>query len=98
MHFDILITTMDSHLSLLTVMGKWLLLAKGNLLHKCLRNAGFCLTARIGGMKFPLDLTGTHGRGVQAHELKAVVCIPSMLKKQGWRDTQAAAQVPHFHL
>lgn len=49
MHFDILITTMDSHLSLLTVMGKWLLLAKGNLLHKCLRNAGFCLTARTGG-------------------------------------------------
>jgi hypothetical protein len=47
MHSGMLISTTDSHLSLLTLAREMASSLERNRLHQSLRRAGFCLTPRI---------------------------------------------------
>lgn len=58
MPFSVQMGTTASHLSLLLVVREMAPWVEGNPLHKFLRNAGLCLTARIWGYGVPLDPTG----------------------------------------
>ena len=68
---------------------------KGNLLYKFLRNAGFCLTARIGGDGVPFGPDRRHmTEESRPREFKAASCTTSISRSRVGRDTQAAAQFP----
>ena len=54
MYFGLIKGIMDSHLSLLSVIKKWILLLEGNVLHKLLKNAGFCETHKFWENEIPI--------------------------------------------